>query len=168
MQRIGKMRRALCPITYVDIDPVCGKWMQARDLYPMWRGPTGFFPYNDYLEQPFQHARASLALSPCYSSHVGHQSTNSAPAISLNEVLCGSSVEFDAKDNIPRGTLEGRMTGAILLELHARAARYMASHPPCSGILDFSKVTDVKSPLLRFRQVAASPPYFLLGTCECR
>lgn len=34
--------------TYLDIDSVCDKWLQACDLYPMWRGQTGFFRYNDY------------------------------------------------------------------------------------------------------------------------
>jgi LmbE family N-acetylglucosaminyl deacetylase len=34
--------------TYLDIEPVYEKWMQACDFYPMWRGQTGFFRYNDY------------------------------------------------------------------------------------------------------------------------
>ena len=34
--------------TYVDIEPVYQKWLQACDLFPMWRGQTGFFRYNDY------------------------------------------------------------------------------------------------------------------------
>jgi LmbE family N-acetylglucosaminyl deacetylase len=34
--------------TYLDIDAVFDKWMQACDFYPMWRGQTGFFRYNDY------------------------------------------------------------------------------------------------------------------------
>ena len=36
------------PDTYVDIDSVYEKWLQACDFYPMWRGQTGFFRYNDY------------------------------------------------------------------------------------------------------------------------
>jgi LmbE family N-acetylglucosaminyl deacetylase len=36
------------PDTYLDISPVYGKWLQACDAYPMWRGQTGFFRYNDY------------------------------------------------------------------------------------------------------------------------
>jgi len=36
------------PDVYVDIEPVYEKWMQACDFYPMWRGQTGFFRYNDY------------------------------------------------------------------------------------------------------------------------
>jgi LmbE family N-acetylglucosaminyl deacetylase len=34
--------------TYVDIEEVYEKWIQACDFYPMWRGQTGFFRYNDY------------------------------------------------------------------------------------------------------------------------
>ncbi|MFL6443957.1 MAG: PIG-L deacetylase family protein [Candidatus Sulfotelmatobacter sp.] len=36
------------PDTYLNIDTVCEKWLQACDFYPMWRGQTGFFRYNDY------------------------------------------------------------------------------------------------------------------------
>ncbi len=36
------------PDTYLNIDAVCEKWLHACDFYPMWRGQTGFFRYNDY------------------------------------------------------------------------------------------------------------------------
>jgi N-acetylglucosamine malate deacetylase 1 len=36
------------PDTYVDIERVREKWLEACDFYPMWRGQTGFFRYNDY------------------------------------------------------------------------------------------------------------------------
>jgi len=36
------------PDTYVNIEVVYEKWLQACDFYPMWRGQTGFFRYNDY------------------------------------------------------------------------------------------------------------------------
>lgn len=36
------------PDTYLDITPIYKKWLDACDLYPMWRGQTGFFRYNDY------------------------------------------------------------------------------------------------------------------------
>lgn len=36
------------PDTYIDIESICDKWLRACDLYPMWRGQTGFFRYNDY------------------------------------------------------------------------------------------------------------------------
>ncbi len=36
------------PDIYINIEPVYEKWLQACDFYPMWRGQTGFFRYNDY------------------------------------------------------------------------------------------------------------------------
>ena len=36
------------PDTYLDIEGSYEKWLQACDFYPMWRGQTGFFRYNDY------------------------------------------------------------------------------------------------------------------------
>jgi LmbE family N-acetylglucosaminyl deacetylase len=36
------------PDVYLDIEAIYEKWMQACDFYPMWRGQTGFFRYNDY------------------------------------------------------------------------------------------------------------------------
>jgi len=36
------------PDTYLDIEAVYEKWLEACDFYPMWRGQTGFFRYNDY------------------------------------------------------------------------------------------------------------------------
>ncbi len=36
------------PDTYVNIEGVYEKWLRACDFYPMWRGQTGFFRYNDY------------------------------------------------------------------------------------------------------------------------
>ncbi|MBI1896460.1 MAG: PIG-L family deacetylase [Acidobacteria bacterium] len=36
------------PDTYLDISSVVEKWLKACDAYPMWRGQTGFFRYNDY------------------------------------------------------------------------------------------------------------------------
>ena len=72
-------------------------------------------------------------------------------------------VEFDAKNNILRGTVHGPMTGAILLDFYAAATEYMASHPPCRGILDFSKVTEFEVSAHAIRQVAAAPPAFPTG-----
>lgn len=36
------------PDTYLDIEAIYEKWLEACDFYPMWRGQTGFFRYNDY------------------------------------------------------------------------------------------------------------------------
>jgi hypothetical protein len=72
-------------------------------------------------------------------------------------------VEFDAKNNILCGTLDGQMTGTILLDLYARAARYMTSRPPCRGILDLSKVTKFEVSSDAIRQLAAAAPAFPAG-----
>jgi N-acetylglucosamine malate deacetylase 1 len=56
--------------TYIDIEPVYEKWFRACDFYPMWRGQTGFFRYNDYYSSlsvmrgcisGFKHAAALMA-----------------------------------------------------------------------------------------------------------
>ena len=68
------------------------------------------------------------------------------------------ALDFDKENNILRVTLEGPMTGAILLELYAAALRYMASHPPCRAILDFTQVTEFEVSGDAITQVAAAPP----------
>jgi hypothetical protein len=72
-------------------------------------------------------------------------------------------VDFDAENKILRGTLHGSMTGASLLKLYADGTAYIASHPPCRGILDFSDVTDFEVCADAIRQVAASPAAFPPG-----
>ena len=72
-------------------------------------------------------------------------------------------VGFDAKNNVLRCTLEGRMTGVILLDLYARAVKYMESHPPWRGILDFSGVTDFEVSSDAIRRLAATPPALPAG-----
>jgi hypothetical protein len=72
-------------------------------------------------------------------------------------------VDFDARNNVLRATLTGSMTGAILLDFYAQAGDYMASHPPCRGILDFSGVTDFEFSSEAIRKIAASPPAFPKG-----
>jgi len=58
------------PDTYVNIEDVYEKWLQACDFYPMWRGQTGFFRYNDYYSSlavmrgclsGFKHAAALMS-----------------------------------------------------------------------------------------------------------
>jgi hypothetical protein len=72
-------------------------------------------------------------------------------------------LDFDAKNNILRGAIDGPMTGAILLELYETGVKYMSSHPPCRGILDFSRVTDFEVNGEAIRLVASSPPAFPAG-----
>ena len=77
----------------------------------------------------------------------------------------GLILEFDAKNNILRGTIEGPVTDGLLLDYYAAAARYTASHPPCSGLWDFSKVAagqlEVSSNTIR--QLVERPPIITAG-----
>jgi hypothetical protein len=71
----------------------------------------------------------------------------------------GFVLEFDPKNNILRGTMEGPITDGLLLDYYAAAARFTASHPPCRGVWDFSKVVgkfEVSSDTIR-RLVKWSP-----------
>ncbi len=52
------------PDTYLDITNVADRWLKACDAYPMWRGQTGFFRYNDYY--------SSLAVMRGCLSGFGH------------------------------------------------------------------------------------------------
>jgi hypothetical protein len=72
-------------------------------------------------------------------------------------------VDFDTKNNILRGTVQGRMTGALLLDFYATTAKYLASRPPCRGIFDFSQATEFEVSTHAIRQLAAAPPAFPPG-----
>lgn len=54
----------------------------------------------------------------------------------------GFVLVFDAKNNILRVTVEGRLTDAIMSDGYGAAARYVLSHPPCRGIIDLWKVAE--------------------------
>ena len=75
----------------------------------------------------------------------------------------GFVVEFDAKNNVLRGTLDGRVTDTILFDCYAVAAGYAASHAPCRGIWDFSDVTEFEVSSDSMRQVEARPPIIQSG-----
>lgn len=72
-------------------------------------------------------------------------------------------MEFDAKNNILRGAVEGRVTDKILLDCYGIAARYAASHPPCRGLWDFSKVTDFNVSSVTIRRMVETPPIIRSG-----
>jgi hypothetical protein len=67
-------------------------------------------------------------------------------------------VDFDAVNNILRATIEGRITGEILLNFHDAATKYLAAHPPCRVILDLSPVIDFDVSSDAIRRLAAAPP----------
>jgi hypothetical protein len=86
-------------------------------------------------------------------------------------------LEFDAKNNILRGRLDGLVTDAILLDCYEAAAKYRTSHPPCRGLWDFSEVSnfDVSSNCIRqmvwmapiipagYMRVVVAPQDYLYG-----
>jgi len=72
----------------------------------------------------------------------------------------GFVLDFDAKNKILRVTLEGLLTDAILLGSYAAAAGYVASHPPCRGIVDFSGVTNFEVSSAGMQQLAERAPAF--------
>ncbi|MBZ5655937.1 MAG: hypothetical protein LAO56_11765 [Acidobacteriia bacterium] len=72
-------------------------------------------------------------------------------------------MEFDAKNNILRVTPIGRVTDAILTDIYATVARYVASHPPCRGITDFSEVTELEVSSNAIRRLARISPAFPAG-----
>jgi len=73
------------------------------------------------------------------------------------------AMDFDAKNNILRLTITGRLTDAVLLDVYATAARYVASHPPCRGITDFSGVTEFEVSSSAIRDLAQTAPAFPTG-----
>jgi hypothetical protein len=72
-------------------------------------------------------------------------------------------IEFDAKNNILRGTLKGRVTDAMLLDCYSAAVRYTTSHPPCRGIWDFSDVTEFEVSNAAIKQAAVKRPIIASG-----
>jgi hypothetical protein len=79
----------------------------------------------------------------------------------------GFVFDFDAKNNVLRGTIEDRVTDAILLDFYATTGKYAASHLPCRGIMDFSKVTKFDVSNEAIRAVAAALPVFQPGNMRC-
>src|SRR5208282_217300 len=69
-------------------------------------------------------------------------------------------IEFDARNNILRARLEGRVTDDILLDCYAAMARYAASHPACRGIADVSGVTEFSVSSTALQQLSKAPPAF--------
>ena len=72
-------------------------------------------------------------------------------------------LEFDAKNNILRGTLQGRVTDAILLDSYSTAARYARSQPPCRGIWNLTEVTDFEVSGDTVRKLERSTPIIVAG-----
>jgi hypothetical protein len=81
----------------------------------------------------------------------------------MRSIDMGVVMEFDARNNILRGTLEGRVTDAIVLNAYAAAARYVASHAPCRGITDISRVKKFEVSSNAIRELAQRTPVIPTG-----
>jgi hypothetical protein len=66
-------------------------------------------------------------------------------------------LDFDATNNILRATIKDRITEAIVFGFYAAAIEYLAIHPPCSGILDLSLVTEFEVSSAAIKRVATTP-----------
>lgn len=51
------------------------------------------------------------------------------------------TMEFDARSNTLRLTIEGPLTDTVMFDVFQAAVRYGQTHPPCRSITDLSKVT---------------------------
>lgn len=70
----------------------------------------------------------------------------------------GFALDFDARNNILRMTLQGHVTEASLLDAYATVARYVASHAPRRAIADFSGVTKFEVSSKAIQELARSSP----------
>jgi len=70
----------------------------------------------------------------------------------------GFVLDFDAKNNLLRVTLEGRVTDAILLDAYATTAKYAETHEPCRGLVDVSAVTKFDVSSAAVRELTRRPP----------
>ena len=75
----------------------------------------------------------------------------------------GFYMEFDAKHNILRFTLEGEVTDAHLRDAYANAAKQIAARGPSPGIWDMSRVTKSQISADTIRDLANKPPVIPRG-----
>ena len=70
------------PDTYLNIDAVCEKWLQACDFIPC-GGANGFLPLQRLLQQPGGYARMSGRIQKSSRAHVRSEPANRSTAIPL-------------------------------------------------------------------------------------
>jgi hypothetical protein len=75
----------------------------------------------------------------------------------------GFRMEFDAKHNILRLTLEGQVSDASLMDAYAAAAEYVSCHGPCSAIADISEVAKFEVSGNGVRELARRSPAIPAG-----
>ncbi len=70
----------------------------------------------------------------------------------------GFVMDLDAKNNILRVTVDGGVTDEILFEGYGAMAKYLAAHPSCHSICDFSPMIRADFSSEAVRQLAKAPP----------
>jgi len=70
----------------------------------------------------------------------------------------GSTLEFDAGNNVARWSLEGRVTDKTFSEGLSFIASFLAGTTPKSGIVDLSGVTSFEVSVSFLKEVASSEP----------
>lgn len=77
----------------------------------------------------------------------------------------GFALSFDVKHAVLRIAFEGRLTDADLFAGYSAVGSYVASHPPCASIVDYSDITSneftIKAVANLARSPRAMPPGFL-------
>jgi len=74
--------------------------------------------------------------------------------------VVGCSFEFDPINNILRYSWDGNLTNETLMEGDTTGRRLLATRPPCKGILDFSRVTEVDASSQTIRGIVSKPPAY--------
>jgi len=75
----------------------------------------------------------------------------------------GYVLDFDPRNNIVRLTIKDRFTDEVMSDAYRAIAAYVASHPPCRGIINFSDVTEFEVSSYAIRELAERPPVFPIG-----
>ena len=75
----------------------------------------------------------------------------------------GFVLEYDARNNVLRGTLEGVVTDDILRDAYAAAAQCAANCGPCRGLWDMSAVTNFEVSSDVIRELAKDAPIIPAG-----
>ncbi|HEY3974519.1 MAG TPA: hypothetical protein VGM18_16060 [Candidatus Sulfotelmatobacter sp.] len=70
----------------------------------------------------------------------------------------GFVIDFDAGNRLLRVTVKGNLDDEILLHAYESIERYVASHPPCRGLVDLSAVTKFEVSSKGVRALARRPP----------
>jgi len=70
----------------------------------------------------------------------------------------GFVMDFDARYNLLRVTLEGRVTDPILLDAYTSVARYVEIHGPCRAVVDVSAATKFDVSSHAIRDLTRRPP----------